>query len=125
MIKLKTSFPVKPKIIYDAWLNSEEHSKMTGSTAVFTKEIGGLFTAWDGYISGKNVALTPNREIIQEWRTTEFSDEQASSKLTIHLEEAPKGCELTLTHTNIPSGQSDYEKGWTDFYFTPMREYFG
>jgi activator of HSP90 ATPase len=125
MVKLITTFPVKPKIIYDAWLNSEEHSKMTGSTAVFTKEIGGLFTAWDGYISGQNVALTPNKEIIQEWRTTEFSDEQASSKLTIHLEETPKGCELTLTHTNIPSGQSDYEKGWTDFYFTPAREYFG
>jgi activator of HSP90 ATPase len=124
MIKLKETFPVKPEVIYTAWLNSEEHSKMTGSKAVCSNKIGGLFTAWDGYINGKNIGLIPDKEIIQEWRTTEFRDEDSSSELTIHLEETPEGCELTLTHTDIPSGQSDYEKGWADFYFTPMKEYF-
>jgi activator of HSP90 ATPase len=33
---------------------------------------------------------------------------------------------LTLVHTNIPTGQEDsYKKGWEDFYFKPMREFFG
>jgi hypothetical protein len=31
---------------------------------------------------------------------------------------------LTLIHNNIPKGQSDYEQGWINHYFEPMKTYF-
>ena len=41
--------------------------------------------------------------------------------LTIELTENSEGnTELTLTQTNIPEGQTQYEKGWGDNYFNPM-----
>ena len=124
-ITLKETFPVKPEVLYKAWLNSEEHTRMTGGEAVCTDHIGGDFTAWDGYISGKNKSLSPNKEIVQDWRTSEFEETQADSLLTLQFKEIPVGCELTLIHTEIPEGQSDYAQGWIDHYFIPMKDYFG
>jgi activator of HSP90 ATPase len=123
-IELKESFPVKPSVIYTAWLDSKEHSEMTGGAAVCSDEIGQEFTAWDGYISGKNKQLIKNEKIVQNWRTTEFDESDPDSELQIDLKETEDGCLLTLTHSNIPEGQSNYEQGWIDHYFIPMKEYF-
>ena len=33
--------------------------------------------------------------------------------------------ELTMVHSEIPTDQKeDLEKGWTDYYWTPMKNYF-
>lgn len=123
-IVLKESFPVKPGVVYRAWLDSEEHSEMTGGTAECTDEIGQEFMAWNGYISGTNKALVENEKIVQSWRTTEFKESDPDSELQIDLQETVEGCQLTLTHSNIPEGQSNYEQGWIDHYFIPMKAYF-
>ncbi|GAB5409367.1 MAG: hypothetical protein BalsKO_17320 [Balneolaceae bacterium] len=97
---------------------------MTGGEASCTDYVGGTFTAWDGYISGTNISLIENKEIKQSWRTTEFTDSDDDSELIIRLKNIDEGCELTLIHSNIPEGQSDYKKGWIEYYFNPMKEYF-
>ena len=123
-ITLKQQFPVSAKKLYCAWLNSEEHAEMTGGEAECSDVVGGSFSVWDGYITGKNLSLVADLEIVQTWRSTEFKDSDADSKLVVTFKDNREGCELTLIHTNIPDGQPDYEKGWGDHYFRPMREYF-
>jgi activator of HSP90 ATPase len=122
--ELRERFPVKPSILYDAWLNSKAHTAMTGGEAICSDRKGGVFTAWDGYISGSNKSLKPKREIVQSWRTTEFEDRDEDSELIIRLAEIEEGTELTLIHRNIPEGQTQYKQGWIDHYFMPMRAYF-
>lgn len=124
-IKITKTFAVKPKVIYSAWLNSKEHSKMTGGKANVNSKLNTGFTAWDGYISGKTTELKQNEMIVQQWRTTEFPEAAPDSVLEIKLTSTPKGTRLTIQHKNIPDGQSEnYKKGWKDFYFKPMEEYF-
>ena len=123
-IVLKEEFDVAPNILFNAWLDSKQHSEMTGGQAECGNMVGESFTAWDGYISGKNIALSLNKEIIQTWRTTEFADSDEDSKLVIQLSATENGTELTLLHTNIPDGQTQYEQGWIDHYFNPMKAYF-
>lgn len=122
--QLKATFPVPPLTLYSAWLNSEEHTKMTGGEAQCSNKEGGGFTAWDGYISGKNVRLVPDKEIHQRWRTAEFDESDEDSVLQISFRETAAGCEVTLNHSHIPEGQPDYERGWTVHYFDPMTNYF-
>lgn len=124
LIELKETFSVKPDVIYRAWLDSEQHTLMTGGVAVCTSDVNGEFTAWDGYISGYNKSLIENERIVQSWRTTEFEVTDNDSELVIELSETESGCELTLIHSAIPRGQSNYEQGWIDHYFIPMKEYF-
>ncbi len=37
-----------PQQVYGAWLNSDQHSAMTGGEAIISDLVGDSFTAWDG-----------------------------------------------------------------------------
>ncbi len=116
----------KAEKFYEAYLSSEGHTALTGSPARVDGTVDGDFTAWDGYIQGMFLELEKNKRIVQAWRTAEFPEEAEDSIVEILLEEDHGKTKLTLKHTNIPKGQMDsYKTGWEDFYFKPMREYFG
>ena len=117
-------FPTTCSELYYAWLSSDGHSAMTGSPAEVSDEVGAKFTAWDGYITGKNLALDPGKRILQTWRTSEFDDKDPDSILEILLTPVKQGSRLTLRHTNLPLHGMQYKEGWVESYFEPMREYF-
>jgi activator of HSP90 ATPase len=124
--ELTLIFPAIPDEIFDGWLSSEGHSQFTGSPANVEGNVGGKFTAWDGYIWGVTLELERSRRILQAWRTSEFPEDAPDSQVEILLEKVKGGTRLTLKHTNIPDGQAEgYKQGWEDFYFKPMREYWG
>ncbi len=122
---LTAIFPGSPAEVYNAWLSTDGHSRMTGSPASVEGKVGGKFTAWDGYIFGTTLELTPNERILLAWRTTEFPKDAPDSRVEILLEEVNGGTKLTLAHSKMPEDQvDDYRQGWEDFYFKPMREFF-
>ena len=117
--------PATPDDIYNAWLSSERHSKMTGGAAKVSNSVGGEFEAWDGYIQGKNLELNPPSRIVQDWRTTEFEDSDEESLLEIELASSGEGTLVTIRHSNLPDHGMQYRQGWIDAYFVPMKAYFG
>lgn len=123
--ELTVVLPASPQEIYDAWISSDGHAGLTGSPAKVDGKVGGKFTAWDGYISGKTLELEPGRRIVQAWRTSEFPDEAPDSRLEVLLEAVDGGTKLTLIHSDIPEDQVEsYRHGWPESYFEPMRDYF-
>jgi activator of HSP90 ATPase len=64
-------FEAAPDVIYDALLDPRKHSEFTGSPATTSAKKGATFTAWEGYITGKNLELVKGKKIVQEWKTTE------------------------------------------------------
>ncbi len=123
--ELSIVLPASPDEIYNAWMGSEGHTGLTGSPAKVVGKVGGKFSAWDGYISGKTLELEPGRRIVQAWRTSEFPEQVPDSRLEVLLEAVDGGTKLTLIHSDIPEDQVDsYRQGWPESYFEPMREYF-
>lgn len=123
--KLTTTIPASADDIYDAWLDSHGHSQMTGAEATMSDELGAAVSAWDGYISGRNLELVPGEKIVQSWRTTKFTDEHEDSVITVTLEEVADGTLLTLVHAKVPETHRSYEEtGWEMHYFEPMKAYF-
>lgn len=121
---LKTKINTTPKEIYKTWLSSEGHTNMTGGEAVISDKTGDNFTAWDGYIAGKNIELQPYNRILQSWRTSQFEEHEEDSQLEILLDEVDGRTELTLIHSNVPESGEHYKKGWDKHYFQPMKAYF-
>jgi activator of HSP90 ATPase len=122
---LTETIPATPQQIYDAWLDSDGHSGMTGGKAMASSIEGGAFTAWDDYISGRNLVLEPGRRIVQSWRTTRFADQDPDSRIEVLLEPVEAGTLLTLHHTHVPDGHTGYQDGgWQDHYFEPMKRWF-
>ena len=126
-IVLSRILPATPARIFAAWMDAAEHAAMTGSPATIeSAEVGGRFTAWDGYIDGSFVALEPGVRIVSSWRSDDFPADALDSLLEIGLEEAPGGTRVTLRHGDLPEGQGPaLLEGWDEFYFAPMERYFG
>ena len=121
---LITRIKASPELVYKTWLDSEGHSQMTGGEASITDQIGAEFSAWDGYIEGKNLELEPGKRMLQTWRTTEFVASEEDSILEILLKEVDGETELPLIHTKLPAHGEQYRTGWENHYFEPMRAYF-
>ena len=122
---LTATIPASREEIYQAWLDSIGHSEMTGGEATTSDEVGAEVSAWDGYISGRNLELVSGERIVQSWRTSEFGDEDEDSVITVVLQETEDGTLLTLEHSNVPDEHKSYEQGgWQSNYFEPMVAYF-
>lgn len=126
-IKFEVSalIPASPETVYNAWLDSEEHARMTGDTARVTAVAGEAFEAWGGYIQGKNLELEPGKRILQSWRTSEFEESDADSLLEVVFTPEGSGTRVMIHHSALPPHGMQYQQGWIDSYFTPMKEYFG
>ena len=121
---LKTKINTTAKEFYSNWLSSEGHTNMTGGEATASDQVGDSFTAWDGYIEGKNIELIPYNRIVQSWRTSQFEDHEEDSQIEILLKEVDGQIELTLIHSKVPESGEHYKKGWDNHYFIPIKEYF-
>ncbi len=118
--------PASPQAIYKAWLDAKGHTAMTGGKmARCSTEPGGTFTAWDGYITGRNLELEPYWRIVQSWRTTKFTAADPDSRIEVVLEPVLGGTRVSVHHSNVPDGHTSYrDGGWQRSYFEPMKLYF-
>ena len=117
---------VSPKQVYDAYVDPKIQSEFTGSEASGKPVVGGKFTAWDEYISGKFLELEDGKRVVQEWTSTDFPDGYPASRLELTFCEVPKGTQIVMVHSNVPKEiADDAAEGWTEFYWTPLKEYFG
>lgn len=124
---LKHEFSCGKEKLFKAWLDSEQHSEMTGGEAIISDKEAEIFTTWDGYISGKNLVITPFSYIKQSWRTSQFAENQEDSIIELFFEDISNGIsQITLKHSNLTDSNSDngYKKGWVEHYFEPMSQYF-
>ncbi len=124
-IRQKTLISATPDEVYEAFIDAKKHSAFNGSKATDDPRVGGKFTAWDGYISGKNLELEKGKRIVQEWMTTEWPEGFPPSRLELTFKKTDKGTEIRMVHSGIPSEKADdIKQGWTDFYWKPLKEYF-
>jgi|SRR5581483_3832164 len=120
----KVKFKATPKELFNLFLDSKKHSEATGGRAKTSRKVGGSFTAWDGYIRGKNLAIIPGRMITQAWRTSEFKNSDHDSILVLTFEKAPGGTLLTMTHTAVPDHRAPhFNKGWHKHYWNPIKKH--
>jgi activator of HSP90 ATPase len=131
-MKLKTTTIIQkvvisasPEEVYDAFIDPRKHSEFTGSEATCDPTVGGKFTAWDGYISGKNLELEKGKRIVQEWITAEWPKGYPSSILELTFRRVKGGTQVRMIHSHVPVEQADnYRQGWVDNYWELLKEYF-
>jgi activator of HSP90 ATPase len=117
------TFPVPAHEVYEALMDSKKHAAFTGGAAEISREVGGAFSAYDGYITGQNLELVPDRKIVQSWRAVDW-DEGYFSTVTFELIPIPEGTRLDFTHADVPDGtEAEFTRGWIDNYWEPMKRF--
>jgi activator of HSP90 ATPase len=124
-IRQTVSFKAPPHEVYEAFMDSEKHRRFTGGAARISRKVGGKFTVFDGWATGSNQELIPDKLIVQSWRAAEWP-EGHFSQLTLDLEATAAGTRLRLTQTGVPEEDAAaIRQGWTDYYWGPLKELLG
>ena len=123
-IKQTVEFNASPHDVYEAIMDEKIHTRFTASPASIGRAVGETFTAYDGYIGGKNIELIPDKKIVQEWRAVDW-DPVLISLVTFEFTPVSGGTRLDFTHDGLLEGTEDeFAQGWIDNYWEPLQKMF-
>jgi activator of HSP90 ATPase len=124
-IRQSAMIPATPVEVYDAFVTARKHAAFTGAAARSANKVGGKFTAWDDYISGRYLELVAGRKIVEEWRTNDWPADYEPSLIEFTFARVDKNTRITMVQTKVPAAQAvNYRQGWKDYYWTPLKAYF-
>ena len=93
-----------------------------GKPTEISREVGGPFTLFGGYITGRHIELVPNERIVQAWRTGEWAP-GVYSIVKFELAELGSGTKIVFDQTGFPKGAAEsLAAGWKANYWEPLEK---
>jgi activator of HSP90 ATPase len=82
--------------------------------------VGGPFTLFGGYITGRHLELVPAERLVQAWRAGSWGPGDYSIVKFVLVTQGA-GCHLLFDHRGFPEGQgSSLAYGWRVHYWEPL-----
>lgn len=123
-IRQSVTLKASSRELFNAFLDSRQHSRITGAPARASRRVGARFTAFGGALSGRNLMIVPGRMIVQAWRSTQFKAGDADSILVLTFNKVAGGARINLVHVNVPHHDHlGVTKGWPKYYWGPWKMY--
>jgi uncharacterized protein YndB with AHSA1/START domain len=127
-------FKASRKRVYEALTDAKQFDKVIQLSGVMqsmhlgdkpteiSREVGGAFTLFGGYITGRHVELVPNERIVQAWRTGRWAP-GVYSIAKFELVEQGSGTKIVFDHTGFPKGEAvTLASGWKAHYWEPLEK---
>lgn len=87
-----------------------------------SREVGGAFAIFGGYITGRHVELLPNERIVQAWRVGTWPS-GIYSIAKFDLVEQGSTTKIVFDHTGFPKGLGEHlASGWKAHYWEPLEK---
>lgn len=121
-LEICANYGVPKHIIYKAFTNEFDLSRITRCKAQFDNTEGGEFNLYDGKIIGKNLKLSENEKFVQEWKMNDWSQ---VSKVTFEFYEIDETeTEVLIKHEGLPSSMDPKKMkgGWIQMILMPMSQ---
>jgi activator of HSP90 ATPase len=125
-------FKANWKLVYEALTDSKQFDKVIQLSGVvqsmhlgekpaeISREVGGAFTLFGGYITGRQVEPVPGERIVQAWRTGGWAP-GVYSIARFELVEQGSGIKIVFDHTGFPNGEAKVlASGWKAHYWEPI-----
>lgn len=133
----EVTFNAKPERVYDALTDAASFQKAESFSdaarsldigahpAKISRDPGGPFSLFGGYIVGRQIELTANQRIVQAWRVSSW-DPGIFSIARFELAPLNSGTKLVFHHTSFPAGTAEHlARGWYANYWDPLRKFLG
>jgi len=127
-------FKASRKRVYEALTDAKQFDKVIQLSGVMqamhlpdkpaeiSREVGGAFALFGGYITGRHVELVPNERVVQAWRTGGWPA-GVYSIAKFELVEQGAGSKIVFDHTGFPKGEAEVlASGWKAHYWEPLEK---
>jgi activator of HSP90 ATPase len=135
-IHMKPVFKASRKRVYEALTDAKQFGKVVQLSAAMkggmppgagpaeiSREAGGAFSLFGGYITGRQIELVPNERIVQAWRAGGWDPGQYSIA-RFELVEQGSGTKIVFDHTGFPVGRAEHlAEGWKGNYWEPLEKF--
>jgi uncharacterized protein YndB with AHSA1/START domain len=129
-------FKAPRKRVYEALTDAAQFEKVVqlsnavktgmvppGKPAEISRDPGGAFALFGGYISGRQIELVPNERIVQAWRTGSWPA-GAFSIAQFALTDQDSNTKLIFDHRGFPDGTAQHlAEGWHVNYWEPLAKF--
>ncbi len=125
VVQQTVRLPASPRALYAMYLDPGEHAAFTGGGAVrIEARVGSEWSAFDGRIHGRMLALIPDRQIVQSWRSFEWQEDDLDSILVLNFSPEAAGTRIDLAQAGVPGHLYDnLLAGWPTRYWHPWRAF--
>jgi len=97
-----------------------QEMSLAGAPAVISAVPGGAFSLFAGYITGRQIELSPGVRIVQTWRSAAWAP-HVYSIARFELVDDPRGAKVVFDHTGFPNSDAlGLASGWRKHYWEPM-----
>lgn len=127
-------FRASRKRVYEALMDTGQFDKVTqvsgvmksmpsgGKPTEISREAGGAFMLFGGYVTGRHIELVANERIVQAWRAGGW-DPGVYSIAKFELVEQGSGTKIVFDHTGFPRGAGEHlAAGWKAHYWEPLEK---
>jgi len=129
-------FKAPRKRVYEALTDATQFEKVVqlsnavktgmvppGKPAEISRDAGGAFALFGGYISGRQIELVANERIVQAWRTGSWPA-GAYSIASFALTDQDSNTKLIFDHRGFPDGTAQrLAEGWHVNYWEPLGKF--
>ncbi len=132
-VDISCTYFVPREVLYKAFLDSRDLSRITLGNAVISPTVGGEFSLYNGGVTGSNVELVPCEKIVQKWRFSQWEPNLFSilelsfirvgdcrTKLQVHQTGIPE-----RDHHDNPDQEVLVLNGWKLKFFMTLEKVLG
>ena len=135
-IHMEPAFTVSRKRLYDALLDAKQFNEVvklglaaksgmikSPTPGTISREVGGTFSLFGGFIVGRHLELVPNERIVQAWRVS-YWDPGAFSIAKFVFADQGTGSKIVFDHGGFPNGDAtNLVAGWKGNYWEPLAKF--
>ncbi|HXI48011.1 MAG TPA: SRPBCC domain-containing protein, partial [Steroidobacteraceae bacterium] len=129
-------FDASPQRVYDALTSGKSFDAITrlsdgdallkaegAKPTAINAEVGGTFTLFGGYVTGRNLEMLPAERLVQAWRAGSWKAGAFSIAAFSFVKEGAK-TKLLFDHRGFPDGAgASLAQGWHVHYWSPLKAF--
>jgi activator of HSP90 ATPase len=132
-IRQELVFNASPRRVYEALTSGKQFDAITrlsdgdallkaagAKPTMINSEVGGTFTLFGGYITGRNLEMLQDERLVQAWRAGSWKPGAFSIAAFSFIRDGSK-TKLTFEHRGFPDGEgTSLAQGWHEHYWGPL-----
>ncbi len=135
-IRQEVTLDASPQRVYQALTSTQDFDRITrlsdgavllnaagAKPTSISAEVGGPFTLFGGYVTGRHVEMLPGERLVQAWRAGSWKP-GAFSIVVFYLAAEGGKTKLNFEHRGFPDGNGvSLAHGWHAHYWEPLGKF--